>query len=749
MAGKIKNKILGVNLHCASCVANIENALRRLPGILEVKGNLASQKVFVKYDEERIQISQIEEAIERRGYKVARENERERSLGKEEAEDLKKRLLYSLLFAFPLFYLSMGIHLGFPVPPLLLKNIAFWQFLFATPFLYLGSFIYLRGIKSLWLERRANMDTLVALSTASAYIYSLVSSIGIWLGRKSYGEMGLYYETAGFLIFFILLGRYLEAVAKGRTASAVEELMKLTPKTVHVMREGKEVNIPLEEVRVGDILLVKPGERIPADGVIVEGHSTIDESILTGESFPLEKQRGDEVIGGTLNGAGSFQFEVTRLGEDAFVGQVKRLVEEAQANKAPVQELADRVASYFTPAVLIFALFVLLFWYLAGKGFELALMSAISVLVIACPCALGLATPTVIVIATGLGARQGILFKSGRALQLLPEVKTFVFDKTATLTSGEPEVTDIVPLSSFSPQEVLLYASVAERKGEHALGRAILKEAERRGLTVPLPDEFEYFPGKGVRARYQGEEIILGNEHLLREKGEEGIIKEGEVLKEGGNSLAFLMINGKVAGMLVFADPLKKEAKEVIKELKEGREVVLLTGDNRRVAETIAKDLGIEKFLAGVLPQGKGEVIRELKKKGKVAMVGDGINDAIALSEADVGIAIGSGTEVAIEAGDVVLVKNDLRDILKALDLSAYAMRKIKQNLFWAFIYNSLAIPIAGGFLYPLLHFQITPLMAGLIMILSSESVILNSLYMMKRYPLRGSKMQPSQQEAG
>lgn len=737
MAGKIKDKILGVNLHCASCVANIEKALGKLPGVLEVKGNLASQKVLVKYDEERILLSQIEQAIERRGYKVARKIEEERTLEKEEAEDLKKRLLYSLLFAFPLFYFSMGSHLGFPVPPLLLKNIALWQLLFATPFLYLGSFIYLRGIKSLWLERRANTDTLVALSTASAYIYSLVSSIEIWLGRKSYGEMGLYYETTGFLIFFILLGRYLEAVAKGRTTSAVEELVKLTPKTTHVMREGKEVNIPLEEVRVGDILLVKPGERIPADGVIVEGRSTVDESMLTGESFPLEKREGDEVIGGTLNLTGAFQFRVTRLGEDAFVGQVKRLVEDAQANKAPVQELADRVASYFTPAVSMFALFVFMFWYLAGKGIELALMSAISVLVIACPCALGLATPTVIVIAAGLGARQGILFKSGRAVQLLPEVKTFVFDKTATLTSGEPEVTDIVPLSSLSPQEVLLYASIAERKGEHALGRAILKEAERRGLTVPLPDEFEYFPGKGVRARYQGKEIILGNEYLLKEKGEGAIIKEGEALKERGNSLAFLMLDGKVEGVLVFSDPLKKEAREVVRKLKEEKEVVLLTGDNRRVAEAIARELGIDKVLAGVLPQGKGEVIRELKKKGKVVMVGDGINDAIALTEADVGIAIGSGTEVAIEAGDVVLVKNDLRDILKALDLSAYAMRKIKQNLFWAFIYNSLAIPVAGGLLYPFLHFQITPLMAALIMILSSESVILNSLYMMRRYPLK------------
>jgi Cu+-exporting ATPase len=587
------------------------------------------------------------------------------------------------------------------------------------------------------------MDTLVALGTGTAYLYSLASAILIWSGNANYGKDDLYFEVAGLLIVFILLGRMLEAIAKGRTSASIRKLLDLQPKTALVVRDGAEQEIPVEEVLVGDAVIVKPGAGVPVDGIVVEGSSAVDQSLLTGESIPVEKGVDDEVIGGTLNKHGWFKFRATKVGKDTALARIVRLVEEAQGSKAPVQRLADRVAAYFVPAVLVIGIVAFAAWLLLGSEFVFALQVFIAVIIIACPCALGLATPTAVIVGTGLGAENGILIKDAETLEKAHRVDTIVFDKTGTLTRGKPVVTDIVPLTNPTPpDEILRLAAAAEKRSEHHLSEAIVSRATESGIAIPEVESFSAIPGKGVEARYDGTAILVANRKLLADRGIDASAEEERIaqLEQEGKTVALVAADARLVGMIAIADTPKDSAAETVSWLKrQGRQVVMITGDNRRSAESVARTLGIDQVLADVLPEDKAGQIKKLQELGhSVAMVGDGINDAPALVQADVGIAIGSGTEVAIESGGIVLVKDDLRDVARTLDLSSYTMRKIKQNLFWAFFYNSVGIPIAAGILYPFTGFLLNPIIAGAAMAFSSVSVVTNSLSM-RRHRLKKS----------
>jgi len=561
-----------------------------------------------------------------------------------------------------------------------------------------------------------------------------------WAGKPNYGMDDLYYEVAGLLILFILLGRMLEAAAKGRTSQSIRKLLGLQAKAATVIRDGEEQEMPVELVQVGDIIIVKPGEKIPVDGVITEGRSAVDESMLTGESIPVEKAVGDEVIGTTVNKVGSFKFKATKVGEDTALAQIVRLVEEAQGSKAPIQRIADRISAYFVPTVLAIGLIAFLVWYLQGLGLAFALTVFIAVIIIACPCALGLATPTAIMVGTGLGAERGILIRSAETLEQVHQTNTIVFDKTGTLTEGKPRVRDVLSFAGDTVS-VLKLAAIAEKRSEHHLGEAIINEAKNKAIPIPDADSFETIPGKGIIAKHNGSTILLGNRKLFVDKGwEEPQKLEPEIanFEEQGKTVAILAVDGQAKGIIAISDTIKEYAPEAVHSLQQGgKEVIMITGDNWKSTQAIATQLGIKRVLAEVLPQDKAQEIKKLQAEGKkVVMVGDGINDAPALVQADVGIAIGSGTDVAIESGDIVLVKEDLRDVVTAMELSSYTMRKIKQNLFWAFFYNSLGIPIAAGILYPFTGFLLNPVIAGAAMALSSVSVVSNSLSM-RRYRLQ------------
>ena len=597
------------------------------------------------------------------------------------------------------------------------------------------------------------------MGVGAAYLHSLFVTISIWMGNPAYNMRNLYYEVAGFLITFILLGKYFEAVAKGRTSEAIKKLIGLQPKTAIVVRDKQEIEIKIEDVQIGDVIVVKPGGKIPVDGEVIEGHSSVDESMVSGESIPVEKKAGDKVIGATINKTGSFKFRAEKIGKDTFLSQVIRLVEEAQGSKAPVEELADKISAIFVPAVVGIAIVAFLIWILAGQSFIFSLTVFIAVLIIACPCALGLATPTAVMVGTGIGAEHGILIKNAEALQLASNLNTIVFDKTGTLTKGEPEVTDIIigepeakslgSQTSNTPEPrlsalpagrqvagsgLLRDAAIAEKRSEHPLGEAILKKAKADGIEIPDPDSFNSISGKGVEAKFGNQEILLGNQKIMIERqiSLSGLQNKIGELEQEGKTVMIVSKNGNPAGLIAVQDTLKENSKEAISTLKAaGLEIIMLTGDNRRTAGAIANELKIDRVIAEVLPADKSEKIKQIQSEGKkVAMVGDGINDAPALAQADIGIAIGSGTDVAIETGEIILVKSDLRDVVTAIRLSAYAMLKIKQNLFWAFVYNSLGIPIAAGVLYPLTGFLLNPIIAGAAMAFSSVSVVTNSLLM-------------------
>jgi len=635
----------------------------------------------------------------------------------------------------------MGHHINLPLPNMSASSMALLQLLLTTPIIAAGYQFYTVGIRTAVVNRSASMDTLVALGTGTAYLYSLATSILIWSGRAGYDTGDIYYEVAGMLIAFILLGRLLEAIAKGRTSQSIRKLLELQPKTATVLRDSMEQELPVEEVFLGDIVIVKPGGQVPVDGVVLEGSSSVDQSMLTGESIPVEKNVGDEVIGGTINKSGWFKFEATKVGADTALAQIVNLVEEAQGSKAPIQRLADRVAAYFVPAVLGIGIITFIIWYFAGPDAVSALKAFIAVIIIACPCALGLATPTAIMVGTGKGAEQGILIKNAETLEKAYKADAIVFDKTGTLTQGKPQVTDIVSLAGdYKNDDILKLAAIAEKRSEHALSEAIVNKANDSGIDIAEADNFSAIPGKGIEAEVDKVKLLIGNRALFTEKAID--IAEAETginpLEQEGKSVVIIAADAKVIGLIAIADTVKEHAAATVSWLKQhGKQVIMITGDNKKSAQSIAAQLGIDQVLSEVLPGDKAAEIKRLQEQGlTVAMVGDGINDAPALAQADVGIAIGSGTDVAVEAGDIVLLKDDMRDVVRALELSRYTIRKVKTNLFWAFFYNSVGIPIAAGILYPFFGILLNPMIAGIAMSLSSVSVVTNSL-LLKRLNLK------------
>ncbi len=654
-----------------------------------------------------------------------------------EMQHLKRMTAFSLGVGFPLFVVALGMGLGWFWADLMEPmNLVF--FALATPVQFLAGWRFYRGTWDAIRNRSANMDVLIAIGTTAAWGYSAIVTFLPYLGVRGISPE-TYYDTAAVIIGLILLGKYFEEVAKGRASDAIRKLMDLAPRTAHVLRDGREEEVPVELVQVDDIVVVRPGERVPVDGLIVEGYSALDESMITGESIPVEKNVGDIAIGATINKTGLLKIRATRVGADTTLNQIIKLVEDAQVARAPIQKLADRVSAFFVPSVVAIATFTFFWWYIPmGQSIAHALVFFIAVLIIACPCALGIATPAAIMVGTGKGAENGLLIKGGEYLEKAHKLTTIVFDKTGTLTKGEPSVTDVVPMGSLSESDLLHLAASAEKGSEHPLGEAIVRAATERGLPVEDPQDFEAIPGHGIRARIGGRAVLLGNRKLMAQMAipTEEAETSLQALENDGKTAMLLAVDGKVAGVIAVADTLKNHSAEAVRALKTmDLEVLMLTGDNRRTAEAIARRAGVDLVIAEVLPGQKVEKIKELQAQGKVvAMVGDGINDAPALAQADVGIALGSGTDVAMEAGGIVLIKDDLRDVVASIQLSRKTVGKIRQNLFWAFFYNTALIPLAAGVLAGI-GIVLNPIIAGAAMGFSSVSVVMNSMTLRRFKP--------------
>lgn len=721
---------------CSACANRVERVTRKLNGVESANVNFATEKLTVRIDEEKIRYSEIKAAIDKAGYKLIKEEEivREESKKKDESKVLLSRFIFSLIFTVPLLIISMGHMVGMPLPSIIdpMKNplnFAILQLALTIPVMVAGYKFYKIGYKNLF-KLSPNMDSLIAIGTSAAVLYGLFAIYKIVNGDSSYA-MHLYFESAVVILTLITLGKYLESVSKGKTSEAIKKLMGLAPKTATIIKDGKEISIAIEEVMVGDIILVKPGEKLPVDGEIVEGSTYIDESMLTGESIPVEKTIGSNVIGASINKAGFIKYKATKVGKDTALAQIVKLVEEAQGTKAPIAKMADIIAAYFVPTVIGLAILATIGWLIAGESNVFALTIFISVLVIACPCALGLATPTAIMVGTGKGAENGVLIKGGEALETTYKIDTIVFDKTGTITEGKPKVTDIL-CNDISEDEILALAASAEKGSEHPLGEAIVKEAEDRNLTLKKIEEFKAIPGHGIEVTIEGKDILLGNKKLMIENNIkiDSLYSESDRLAEEGKTPMYIAVNNILSGIIAVADTVKENSKEAIEELKKMNvKIAMITGDNKKTAEAIAKSVGIDIVLAEVLPEDKANEVKKLQGEDrKVAMVGDGINDAPALVQADVGIAIGSGTDVAIESADIVLMKSDLKDVVTAIRLSKATIKNIKENLFWAFGYNVLGIPVAMGVLHifggPLLN----PMIAAAAMSFSSVSVLLNAL---------------------
>jgi Cu+-exporting ATPase len=724
---------------CASCATAIEREVKKLEGINEINVNVATERAKVVYNPYEIRISEIKGAIKNAGYEAleiesGEQVDAEKEKRQKEMKALWNKFIISAVFSIPLLYIAMGHILGLPLPSFIEPmeyplNFALAQLLLTIPVVIAGNKFYSVGIKTL-IRKNPNMDSLIAIGTGAAILYGIYGVVEIARGDYSFAK-DLYFETAGVIITLILLGKYLESVTKGKTSEAIKKLMGLQPKTAIVIQEGKETSIPIEEVEVGDILLVKPGEKIPVDGTVVEGHSSVDESMLTGESIPIEKHIGDKVIGASINKNGTLEFKATKVGKDTAIAQIIKLVEDAQGSKAPIAKMADVISGYFVPIVIAIAILSGIAWYIAGATGIFSLTIFIAVLVIACPCALGLATPTAIMVGTGKGAEYGVLIKGGGPLETTHQIKTIVFDKTGTITEGKPKVTDVITNNGYSKDQLLSLAASAEKGSEHPLGEAIVKGAEVNDLEIKKTEKFQAIPGHGIEVMIEGKDILLGNKKLMFDRDIKVTLQEAsDRLASEGKTPMFIAIDSKLAGIIAVADVVKESSTEAINKLHDlGIEVAMITGDNRRTAQAIAKQVGIDIVLAEVLPQDKANEVKKLQDTGKkVAMVGDGINDAPALAQADVGMAIGSGTDVAIESADIVLMKSDLIDVVTAIQLSKATIRNIKQNLFWAFAYNTAGIPIAAGLLFIFGGPKLNPMFAAGAMSLSSVSVLANAL---------------------
>ncbi|PIO00644.1 copper-translocating P-type ATPase [archaeon CG10_big_fil_rev_8_21_14_0_10_43_11] len=732
----VKQQLQIKGMHCASCALTIEKALKSVTGVQDASVNYATEQAHIEYDEVHTNQEELTRAVKDAGYDILGSDEKKQDRyalrDAERKKELKKLgvlTLIGILLSIPAFILVFPLSwLGITLP--FTNQILFFL---ATPVQILLGHRYYKGAIKTALHFRANMDTLIALGTSAAYFYSVLVIVfpGV-LGSHTY------FESAAFILTFITLGKWLEAFAKGKASDAIRALMNLQPKKALVIRDGKEVEISASEVVKGDIVLVKPGMSIPVDGVVVSGISSVDESMITGESIPVEKTKGDTVIGASINKLGAIRIRATNVGEQTALSQIIKLVEEAQGSKAPIQGLADAVSGYFVPAVIVFSLFAFAFWYFFGaQSFVFSFTILVAVLIIACPCALGLATPTAIIVGTGKGAENGILIKHAHALEDVHKADTFVFDKTGTLTKGEPQVTDVMGLANTSEDEVLTYAAMLEADSEHVLAQAILARAKEKKLKLPSVTNFKAIPGQGLQAHYKGSRFLLGNARLMKEKRVD-LSKVGSQLnslQEEGKTVMVLAKQAHAIGLIGVADPLKPSSARAIASLeKMGKRVFMITGDNEQTAKAIAKQAGISNVLANVLPEEKESRIAKLQEQGSfVVMVGDGINDAPALARANVGIAIGAGTDVALETGQIVLMKSDLRDVVRAVELSEYTLKKIKQNLFWAFFYNVVSVPVAAGILYPSFGFLLNPAIAGAAMAFSSVSVVTNSL-LMKRF---------------
>jgi Cu+-exporting ATPase len=744
---KMEKTVLPIQgMTCASCVNRVEKALSSLKGVVAVNVNFATERASVEYIPEELTIRDLKKAVQEAGYQVLEVKEediveKERLARKKELSRIKWKFIIGASLLIPILILMYGASLFEKWIDLSKEMNFFIQFLLATPVQFWAGLQFYVGFWKAAKHKTSDMNTLIAVGTSAAYLYSLIVTFGSHLIMVKGLMVDVYFDTSAAIIVLILLGRFLEARAKGRTSEAIKKLIGLQPKTARVVRNGDETDIPVEEVIPGDIVIVRPGEKIPVDGSVREGYSSVDESMVTGESLPVEKKAGDPVIGATMNKTGTFKFEATKVGRDTVLSQIIRLVQEAQGSKPPIARLVDVIASYFVPVVIGIAILTFIIWYLFGPhpALTYAFLNFIAVLIIACPCALGLATPTSIMVGTGKGAENGILIRGAEALETAHQLDTIVLDKTGTLTKGEPSVTDIIESERFSKKEILTLAASAEKGSEHPLGEAIVNKAKEENLILLDSKNFQAIAGHGIEATIDSKRVLLGNLRLMEERKVflNGLSEKAEHFSGEGKTPMFLAVDGEAAGIIAVADTLKENSREAVESLhRMGLEVVMLTGDNERTARAIAQQIGIDRVLAEVLPEMKAEEVKRLQADGKkVGMVGDGINDAPALAQADVGIALGTGTDVAMESSDITLIGGDLRGVVTAIALSKATIRNIKQNLFWAFAYNTILIPVAAGVLFPFFGILLNPIFAAGAMAFSSVTVVSNALRLRKFKP--------------
>ena len=707
-------------MHCQSCVTVLDKALNKVSGINKASVNLATEKATVIFNPEKLDQQNIIQTIIKKGFKASvitgkTNANKEAKRRKNEIKKIRNLFFFSLVFAVPAFVISMVLSMWLKID-IPYEGYILWAL--ATPVQFIVGAQFYKGMWAALKNKSANMDTLIAIGTSAAYFYSVYAVLT--------HQMGQYFEASAVLITLVVMGKLLEAVAKGKTSEAIQKLMGLSPKIATVIRNGKEQKIPIDDVKVGDIVIVKPGEKIPIDGTVIEGNSAVDESMITGESIPVSKKKNDKVIGATINKTGSFKFKTEKIGANTTLSQIIKLIEDAQGKKAPIQRFADVVSAYFVPVVILIALLTFFGWnYMSAKEFSFALIAGVAVLVIACPCSLGLATPTAIMVGTGKGAKQGILIKGGDALETAHKLKYVIFDKTGTITKGVPSVTNLISLNPGSKQKLLEVVASIEKQSEHPLAEAIVKEAEKEKVKLKKVTGFKAIPGHGVSAKVAGKTYYFGNAKLMEKqsiKVDGKTTAEIHQMEEQGKTVMILGADKKIKGLVAVADTMKETSPKAIRQLQKMKiKVYMITGDNKRTAKAIAKQAGVNHIFAEVLPEDKAKYVKKLQRSGKVAMVGDGINDAPALAQADIGIAMGSGTDVAMESGNIVLMRNDLRDVPKAIKLSRMTMAKIRQNMFWALFYNTAGIPIAAMGL-------LNPMIAGGAMALSSVSVVSNSL---------------------